>query len=253
MLADVAASQSLSVRAAGVATALTVQRPHGAVRYAPLDPAWIDEALATVLADLPVRAVKVGMLGSAAVARVVAQRLAALPADIPLVLDPVFVAGSGGSLADDQARAVLKSELLPRATLITPNVPEAEALTGREMRTPADLTAAAEQLRAAGGCWVLIKGGHLTGEPLDLLLGPDGCWTWRAERYTGGEVHGTGCALSMLVAAHLAGGAAVPAAVDRAIGAVRAAIETSWAPAPAGWRFLGPLVWPEPLVKEETA
>jgi hydroxymethylpyrimidine/phosphomethylpyrimidine kinase len=244
LLADVAALASVSVRAAGVVTALTVQRPHGDARFVPVDAALVDQMLGALADDLPIAAIKVGMIGAGPVAHIVAKHLTRLSAKAPLVVDPVLNAGAGGSLADDETIAVLRRELLPRATLITPNIPEAEALTGLAIRSLADMERAAEQLRAAGAQYVLIKGGHLPGEPVDLLIGPGERRTWRAPRFHGGVVHGTGCALSSLAAGHLACGAAVPEAVDRAIAAVRRAIDGSWTPVPEGWRFLGSLRWP---------
>lgn len=205
-------------------TALTAQNTVG-VRGAWEAPAeFVAAQLEAVLDDLPVAAAKTGMLSSEAVVRAVVEvvRRRGLA---PLVVDPVVVAKDGTHLLSDGGIAAVRDALLPLATVITPNIPEAEALSGMKIRSVEDLPRAAEKLRALGCTWVLVKGGHLSGacpersreaEVTDLLLGPDGEQALTSPRIPGGPFHGTGCALSAAIAAYLARGHSTPDAVHSA-------------------------------------
>jgi hydroxymethylpyrimidine/phosphomethylpyrimidine kinase len=131
-----------------------------------------------------------------------------------LVVDPVVVAKDGTHLLSEEGIAAVREGLLPLASVVTPNVPEAEALAGVRIETEEDLRRAAEKLRALGCSWVLVKGGHMEGrEVTDLLLGPDYEQALSSPRVPGGPFHGTGCALSAATAAFLAQGRSIPEAV----------------------------------------
>ncbi len=157
------------------------------------------------------------MLGTADAVLAVADGLAGR--DVPVVLDPVMVAKSGDRLIDDAAIAALRDRLLPMATVLTPNLPEAARLLGRMVADDATgIAAQGQALRAMGPAWVLMKGGHAEGTTCtDRLIGPDGaCHDHSAPRIATRNTHGTGCTLSAAIAAGLALGLDVPAAVDRA-------------------------------------
>ena len=197
-------------------TALTAQNTVG-VRGAWEAPAeFVAAQIEAVLDDLPVAAAKTGMLSSEAVVRAVVEvvRRRGLA---PLLVDPVVVAKDGTHLLSDGGIATVRDELLPLATVLTPNIPEAEVLSGMKIRSVEDLPRAAEKLRALGCTWVLVKGGHLSGpEVTDLLLGPDGEQALTSPRIAGGPFHGTGCARSAAIAAYLARGHSTPDAVHSA-------------------------------------
>ncbi|MHA1566007.1 MAG: bifunctional hydroxymethylpyrimidine kinase/phosphomethylpyrimidine kinase [Alphaproteobacteria bacterium] len=241
VLADVVAINSLGLRAAAAITAMTWQRPHLPVRFASVDPNELDNLLTSLINDLPIAAVKIGMLGSGRVARVVARHVPKMFECAFKVVDPVFQAGAGGRLADDETVEIVRHELLPQATVVTPNLLEASTLSGMDIQTLEEMEAAARQLCDLGAKYVLLKGGHLTGDPVDLLAGPEGVKRWTSAREEIGEVHGTGCTLSALVAGYLCTGVSMNQAVDRAVVTVREAIAGSWAPKEEGWRFLGPI------------
>lgn len=242
VLADIAALAAIGVRGAGVLTALTRQRPDGPVTMQPLPPDEVARSLRELARDLQPAAVKIGMLASVDTARAVAEALGELPAGCPVVLDPVLAAGAGGDLAGSTMAQAIVAELLSRVTLITPNLAEAARLTGVAVHCEADMLAAAHWLRQKGARHVLVKGGHLPGEPVDVLVGPDGERRWTDGRIAHErEVHGTGCTLSSLIAGQLALGADVVAAVEAARQRLRGGIERAWPPASRGWLFLGSL------------
>ena len=240
-MADVAALAAISVRTAGVLTATTRQSPEAPVNVFPADPKQVEQSLSSLLAELPVAAVKVGMVTNGGVAGAVADCLAALPAETPVVVDPVLNAGAGGRLADEEAVKTLCEALIPRAKVVTPNIPEAAVLAGMSVQDLPEMEEAADRLRRLGARYVLLKGGHLAGDPIDLLAGPEGNRHWRGPRRNGGEVHGTGCTLSALLAGYLALGLPVAEAADLSIAALRGAITGAWSPRDKGWKFLGPL------------
>lgn len=206
---DLKVFTALGVFGACAVTALTAQNTLGVSGAWEAPPEFVGAQIEAVLDDLPVRAAKCGMLSSERVVRVVAG-VVRRPDFPPLVVDPVVVAKDGTHLLSDAGVAALREELLPRALLITPNAPEAEALTGAPVRARQDLLPAAEKLRDLGSQWVLLKGGHLEGpEVVDLLLGPGIEQELASHRLPGGPFHGTGCALSATIVAHLAQGRSV--------------------------------------------
>lgn len=208
-----------------VITALTAQNTVGVRDAFDVPPEFVRAQLEAVLDDLPVGAAKTGMLSVPetieAVASVIGSR--GLPF---LVVDPVMVATSGDPLLRDDAVDVLVAHLFPLATLITPNVPEAQRLTGMEIRTVEQMRAASEALVRRGARGVLITGGHLEGDRVVDLLHAGGAFReYAATRLDTPHTHGTGCALAAAIAAHLALGAALPDAVARARAFVRKGIE----------------------------
>jgi hydroxymethylpyrimidine/phosphomethylpyrimidine kinase len=201
-----------------VVTALTVQNSLGVQAVHPVAPEVVAAQLQAVLSDFPVNAVKVGMLAKADIVRTVARNLKEVSA--PLVLDPVLAPGREGSpaaaLLDAPGVAALKEELLPRAYLLTPNAPEAALLSGLEVHNPVDLAQAARRLQALGPQWVLAKGGHLPGEPVDVLTDGKNTYELPGVRLAAPQHHGTGCALASACAALLAQGLSLPEAVNQA-------------------------------------
>jgi hydroxymethylpyrimidine kinase/phosphomethylpyrimidine kinase len=198
-----------------VVTALTVQNSQGVRAVQPVAPEVVGAQLDAVLGDFPVDAVKVGMLATPEIVRTVAQRLKDLE-NPPLVLDPVLAAGGGFPLLTADGVTILTEELFPLTYLLTPNAPEAARLTGLEVRTPEDLAEAARRLQALGPRWVLAKGGHLPGEPVDVLTDGKNVYHLPGVRLEAPHHHGSGCLLASGVAAGLAQGLSLPEAVNRA-------------------------------------
>jgi hydroxymethylpyrimidine/phosphomethylpyrimidine kinase len=207
MVADVATVARRGLRAAAVVTAQTVQdsaRCHEAIAG---DPELVAGQIARVVVDLPIAAVKIGMLGDEKVARAVAAGLSPLAArGVPIVLDPVLRATAGSALLDGDPRSALEA-LLAIASLVTPNREEAARLSGIPVDDEKGQIAAAQQLREQGVHAVLVKGGHFAGDSVaDLFLdGGDPLWL-RSPRIPGEAPHGTGCALSTEIACALAAG-----------------------------------------------
>jgi hydroxymethylpyrimidine kinase/phosphomethylpyrimidine kinase len=221
---DLKTATLLGVYGLTVVTALTVQNSLGVQAVHPVAPEVVEAQLNAILTDFPVDAVKIGMVGTAANVRVIAQRLRD-PAKRPLiVLDPVLAAGRGGALLEEEGIDLLKAELLPLATILTPNVPEASRLTGREIRTLAHLEEAAREVQALGPAWVLAKGGHLAGEPVDVLTDGKNAYYLTGTRLPAPHNHGSGCLLATALAANLALGLTMPEAVNQARELVRAAL-----------------------------
>ncbi|MGF1500444.1 MAG: bifunctional hydroxymethylpyrimidine kinase/phosphomethylpyrimidine kinase [Paracoccaceae bacterium] len=211
--ADLKAISARGVYAAAAITVVTVQNTRGVSAVEALAPALVAAQIRTVLEDLEVGAVKIGALGSAPIVEAVAGALAGFAG--PVVLDPVMVAKSGDPLLGAEAVAALREHLLPRATLVTPNLPEAAALTGlAPAADEAEMAAQGAALCALGAGHALVKGGHGAGaESVDLLIGPDGQRRLTAPRLPTRHTHGTGCTLSAAIAADLAKGTDLAAAV----------------------------------------
>jgi hydroxymethylpyrimidine/phosphomethylpyrimidine kinase len=195
-----------------------------------------------VLDDIGADAIKTGMLGDAATVEVVAKVLDSAPG-VPAVVDPVMVAKGGASLLAVEAVEAVRVRLVPRAALLTPNAPEAEALTGVSIASADDLRRAGEALLAAGAQAVLMKGGHVPGERVvDVLMTRDSETVFEAERLPSRHTHGTGCTLASACAAGLAQGLPLTDAVARAW----AYVQEAMARAPGLGRGHGPLDhgWP---------
>ncbi len=203
-------------------TALTAQNTEGIYGVLPVPAEFVARQMRVVLDDIGADAVKTGMLGDAALIEAVC---AALPEAAPVVVDPVMVATSGAKLLADDAVAVLRERLVPRAAVLTPNVPEAEALCGMAICDGEAMRAAARLLLDAGAAAVLLKGGHLPGATVfDVLATAAGIEVFEAPRIESFHTHGTGCTLASAVAVGLAQGMALREAVVRARAYVRAAI-----------------------------
>lgn len=207
-------------------TALTAQNTLGVRSIHAVPLAILADQVDAVVEDIGVDAVKIGMLHSADTVRTVGAALRRHGLR-RVVLDPVMIATSGAVLIDEQAVDVLVRELFPLADLVTPNLDEAALLVRKPLRTEADMEAAARELLARGARAVLLKGGHLAGETVsDLLLQSGAAPLWmRAARIATPNTHGTGCTLSSAIASHLALGAGLPQAVERARAFVRGALE----------------------------
>jgi hydroxymethylpyrimidine/phosphomethylpyrimidine kinase len=223
--ADIKTITALGGFAATAVTALTAQDTRAVHAVLPVPAAFVVAQMRAVLDDLGADAVKTGMLGDAAIVAAVCDVLEAEAQRPPLVVDPVMAATAGRRLLDGPALAVLKRRLLPLAALLTPNVPEAEALTGLAIADEAGMWRAAEALLTLGVPAVLLKGGHLQGEDVtDLLATEHGITPFRAPRIKSRHTHGTGCTLASAIATGLAQGMALAEAVARARAYVRAAI-----------------------------
>ncbi len=223
--ADLKTVMALGGYATTAVTAVTAQDTHGIVAIHPLPPAFVAQQMQVVLDDLGADAVKTGMLGDAATVAAVAGVLAARPERLKLVVDPVLVATGGQRLLSVEALAVLRQRLLPLAALLTPNLAEAEALTGVAIADEAGMWRAAQHLLTLGVPAVLLKGGHLPGaQAIDLLATGAGILRLSSPRRATRHTHGTGCTLASAVAAGLAQGMALADAVRRAHAYVQAAL-----------------------------
>ena len=223
--ADLKTFHQFGVYGEAVITLLTVQNTVRVSRVEVMPPPLVLEQLAAVIEDIPPGAAKTGALGSAEMVEAVARAAADFP--FPLVVDPVMVSKHGMSLLPGTAVAAIRDMLLPRAFLVTPNVPEAEALTGITIRTMEEMRRAACRLRELGARAVLIKGGHLEGDATDLLFDGAGWHEFPAPRVATPHTHGTGCTYSAAITAGLALGLALPVAVGRAKRFIHEAIRTN--------------------------
>ena len=213
--ADIKTMSANGVYAMTAVTALTAQNTTGVTDILDSTPAFLSAQLDAVFTDIFPDAVKIGMVSSAELISVIAQKLRQYGAR-HIVVDPVMVATSGSRLLREDAVEALKTELLPLAEVATPNIPEAEILADIPIRTPADMEAAARKISEQYGCAVLCKGGHDLNDANDLLW-KDGAGYWfNGRRINNPNTHGTGCTLSSAIAANLAKGMALEDAVRRA-------------------------------------
>ena len=226
--ADIKAVTAMNGFAATAITAITAQNTMGVHGVVPVDPAFIRQQIEVVLADIGADALKTGMLHSAEVIATAVACFKAHAAGVPLVVDPVMVAKGGHRLLLGDAETALRDGLLPMATLLTPNLPEAEVLVGFPVRVEADMKRAAEKLISFGAEAVLMKGGHLEGDRVvDLLVHDGGVDRFEDARIESRSTHGTGCTLASAIAAGLAQKMSLHDAVVRARLYVRKAIETA--------------------------
>jgi hydroxymethylpyrimidine/phosphomethylpyrimidine kinase len=212
--ADLKAFSARGVYGMAVVTALTAQNTQGVSGVHLVPPQFVADQINAVFADVRVDAVKIGMIANAGIAEAVAAALAD-HRDIPIVIDPVMIAKGGAALLAPEAVDVLTRRLLPLATLLTPNLPEAAALLHQPVAANrAEMATQAEHLRALGPAAVLVKGGHLdSDESPDVLATADGLHWFEARRVPTKNTHGTGCTLSSALAAELAKGVSVREAV----------------------------------------
>ncbi len=216
--ADLKAFSACGVYGASVITALTAQNTQGVDAIQTIPVAFVLKQLQSVFTDIRIDAVKTGMLGDAEMVQAIANFWRTLSQTPALVVDPVMVAKSGGSLLQESAVSCLKSELLPQATLITPNLPEAAVILGcSEPDSEAAMQEVAEQLLETGAKAVLLKGGHLIGQACpDLLYDGVNLYRFESPRIATSNTHGTGCTLASTIAAELAKGECLRDAVSNA-------------------------------------
>ncbi len=226
--ADIKTVTALGGYAATAITALTVQNTKGVSAVHAVAPEIIRAQIEAVMSDIGADAIKIGMIGDIVTAQLIGDFLRKAAQSIPVVLDPVLVATSGDALAGGGVAAIIRSELAPLATIITPNTEEAAALTGVVVANEAGMIAAGEALIALGAGAALVKGGHMEGENVaDVLVDASGVQTFRNRRLSTTSTHGTGCTLASAIATGLAQGLNRPAAVERAISYVHIAIRTA--------------------------
>jgi hydroxymethylpyrimidine kinase / phosphomethylpyrimidine kinase / thiamine-phosphate diphosphorylase len=226
--ADLKTIASLGGHGMTIIIALTAQNSLGVHSVYPIPLPFIEAQMDALFSDMGADAVKTGMLWDAAVVKLVAKKMVHYKVK-RVVVDPIFAATDGTPLLDDEGQAALQRELLPLTALVTPNLPEAAALAGMEVGTIEEMREAACRIRAYGAEAVLIKGGHLEGDPVDVLLDESGFTEFRSERMAVPDVHGTGCVLSAAIATELAKGASLKQAVQRGreltIAGIKAAVQ----------------------------
>ena len=213
--ADIKTMTANGVYAMSAITALTAQNTTGVYGILEVTPEFLANQLDCIFTDIRPDAVKTGMVSSSALIEVIAQKLIQYKAK-NLVIDPVMVATSGAKLISDEAIETLKGKLLGLATLITPNIPEAQVLSGMDIRTAEDMERAAKAIYEAYGCAVLCKGGHQLNDANDLLYSKEGARWYHGRRIANPNTHGTGCTLSSAIASNLAKGYSLDEAVERA-------------------------------------
>lgn len=196
-------------------TALTAQNTTGVTGISEVSPDFLRQQIDMIFQDIRPDAVKIGMVSSAGLIEVIAERLSAYQAE-NIVVDPVMVATSGSSLIETDAVATMKEKLLPLATLVTPNIPEAEILSGLTVRNEEDMLAAAKAISESRGCAVLVKGGHNINDANDLLYSQGQARWFYGKRIHNPNTHGTGCTLSSAIASNLAKGFSLEESVRRA-------------------------------------
>ena len=203
------------VYAMSAITALTAQNTTGVTAILNVTPEFLAEELDCVFSDIYPDAVKIGMVSESELIRTIAAKLRQYGAK-NIVVDPVMVATSGAKLINDKAVDTLKTELFPLASVLTPNIPETEVLTGRSVRTAEDMIEAARQIGEVYHCAVLVKGGHQLNDANDLLY-TEGTYRWfKGKRIDNPNTHGTGCTLSSAIASNLAKGLSMELSVERA-------------------------------------
>ncbi len=213
--ADIKTMSAHGIYAMTAITALTAQNTTGVTDILEVSPAFLSAQLDAVFTDIFPDAVKIGMIPGAELIRTAAERLRYYGAR-HIVVDPVMVATSGSRLMREEALGALKNDLLPLADVVTPNIPEAEVLSGISIASPEDMALAAESIGKRHGCAVLCKGGHNIGDANDVLW-KNGTLTWfYGKRIDNPNTHGTGCTLSSAIASGLAKGYDLETAVKRA-------------------------------------
>ncbi|REB07971.1 bifunctional hydroxymethylpyrimidine kinase/phosphomethylpyrimidine kinase [Sporosarcina sp. BI001-red] len=225
--ADLKTFQELGVFGTSALTAITAQNTIGVHAVQPVDACIVAAQIQAVLTDFPVKAIKTGMLFSAEIIETIPNALMEYPT-IPLVIDPVMIAKGGASLLQNEAVVALRNHLLPIATLITPNIPEAEVLTGQTIRSESDMEIAANTLLSMGASAVLLKGGHRDDVPYaeDLFMNANGDYLLlRSKRIETQHTHGTGCTFAAAITAELAKGQSLEEAVVTAKHFIQIAIE----------------------------
>ena len=213
--ADIKTMTANGVFAMSAITALTAQNTTGVAEIMEVSPEFLKQQIDCIFTDIRPDAVKIGMVSSAELITAIAEKLAEYQAE-NIVVDPVMVATSGAKLISDDAIDTLKERLLPMADILTPNIPEAEVLSGMKVRTGEDMIKAAEKISEGYHCAVLLKGGHQLNDANDLLY-RNGSYRWfYGKRIDNPNTHGTGCTLSSAIASNLAKGFDMDTSVERA-------------------------------------
>jgi hydroxymethylpyrimidine/phosphomethylpyrimidine kinase len=224
--ADIKSITAMGAYAMTAITALTAQNTQGVFGIHAVPTAFIRQQIELCLTDIGADCIKTGMLATADVIETVAGALDEFAKGVPLVADPVMIAKGGAALLEPSAIEAVRRLVLPRATLITPNLPEAEALSGRKIASGADMQAAGEALLAQGANAVLMKGGHLPGPSVhDVLIMRGETRVFESPRIETRHTHGTGCTLASAIAAGIAQGLPLADAVARARAYVQEAIK----------------------------
>ena len=241
--ADIKTMTVHGIYAMSAITALTAQNTTGVIDIMEVTPLFLAEQLDSIFTDIVPDAIKTGMVSSSDLIRTIAEKIR-LHHGKNLVVDPVMVATSGSRLISEEAIATLQEELLPLATVITPNIPEAEVLSGMSIHNETDMIAAARIINERYGCAVLCKGGHSINDANDLLYA-DGQMQWfYGERIDNPNTHGTGCTLSSAIASNLAKGYDLPRAVSEAkcyiSGALRAGLNLGQGSGPMNHAYAYP-------------
>ena len=226
--ADIKTITTLGAYAATAITALTAQNTIGVQGILPVAPDFVKRQIDSVLSDIGADCIKTGMLLDHSVIEVAGETIEKAAPTVPLVVDPVMVASTGARLLDPRALDALERRFIARAALVTPNAPEAEALTGQAIATLDDMRRAADGLMRLGAKAVMVKGGHVAGDRVrDLVVTASESFILEATRVETQHTHGTGCTLASAIAAGLAGGMALRAAIERAHAYVQQAIRTA--------------------------
>lgn len=213
--ADLKTMTCNGVYAMSCITALTAQNTTGVYGVMEVAPSFLANQIDCIFTDIRPDAVKTGMVSSAALIEVIVEKLTQYQAG-NIVVDPVMVSTSGSRLISEEAVETLKNRLLPIATVVTPNIPEAEVLSRLSIKTAEDMVAAARAIGEEYGCAVLCKGGHQLNDANDLLYRNGGCRWFKGERIDNPNTHGTGCTLSSAIASNLAKGMELDEAVNQA-------------------------------------
>ena len=213
--ADIKTMLANGVYAMSAITALTAQNTTGVKSIMEVTPEFLGDQIDCVFTDIRPDAVKIGMVSSAALIRKIAEKLKEYEAE-NIVVDPVMVATSGAKLISDDAIGTLKEVLFPMASVLTPNIPEAEVLSGMDIRSEEDMIEAARRISESYQCAVLCKGGHQLNDANDLLYGDGGYKWFHGKRIDNPNTHGTGCTLSSAIASNLAKGYSLEMSVERA-------------------------------------
>ena len=213
--ADIKTMICNGVYAMSAVTALTAQNTTGVTGIMEVTPEFLGEQLDNIFRDIRPDAVKIGMVSSVALIKMIAEKLKEYHAD-NIVVDPVMVATSGAKLIEDDAVSALKEYLLPMAAVLTPNIPETEVLSGTPVKTEKDMITAAKTISETYHCAVLCKGGHQLNDANDLLYRDGSCQWFYGKRIDNPNTHGTGCTLSSAIASNLAKGFSLDESVERA-------------------------------------
>lgn len=223
--ADLKTFQQFGVYGEAVITLLTVQNTQRVSHVEILSADLVAQQIQAVIEDIPPQAAKTGALGSVEIIEAVSELARAFP--FPLIVDPVMISKHGASLLSAEGLAALKSKLLPYAYLVTPNIPEAQALTGMHIESEEEMEEAARRIRGLGCQAVLVKGGHRSGDAVDILNTAPGSKRFSRPRTASRNTHGTGCTFSAAITSLLALGYDLETAVERAKNYISAAIATA--------------------------